>query len=606
MHTQGFLEYVFGKSICVSLLILCFFGITHSAHAATIRNYSDTISTSAPGASANHTINFITSVAIPAGGFVRFTPDDGDFTIETVDFDIDNVVMYVATSSGYQLREATTTQSATEDGIIITTGTSGNIEISLNTTVGIPANANVRILIGDRTPNGTTTDVGITNPIPTGSYRYTLTAGDGITNTSVNGWVAVVEQVTVGDVDTRETDPPLRFNGAPNGDLSGNTTRVQMSLETNEFSKCRYSVASGTPFYSMGYEFTTNFTTIHAVIVDVASSTTYSYFIRCIDDENNINIDDYEITFTVLPPPEGTPGGGGDGQGTGTGGGSGTGSSGSGGGSSGGNSGGSNTGGGGSGGADGGGLETTGKPYQSGDGQLTITGYAFPKSTIVALVDGQIAESTQSDSNGNFSVLLASIARGAYTFGVYGVDKNGVKSSTFSTTFSITGSRASTLSNINVMPSLKITPNPVDPGAPLVITGYAIPDATITIENQNDKSSISLKTFTTTSDSNGAWTMGVDTAGFTKGTYKARAKAKQESGVSTNFSGYTYYGVGEAATVPRTSDLNRDSKVNLTDFSILLFWWGSDGGASNPPADINRDGKVSLTDFSIMIFNWTG
>ncbi len=156
------------------------------------------------------------------------------------------------------------------------------------------------------------------------------------------------------------------------------------------------------------------------------------------------------------------------------------------------------------------------------------------------------------------------------------------------------------------MPSLKVSPDPVDPGATLVVTGYAIPDATITIENQNDKSSVSLKSFTATSDSNGAWSITVDTLGFTKGTYKARAKAKQEAGVSTNFSGYTYYGVGEAATVPRTSDLNSDKKVNLTDFSILLFWWGSDGGASNPPADINRDGKVSLTDFSIMIFNWTG
>ena len=603
---QGFLEYVLSKSICVSFLTLCFFGMMSSVEAANIRNYSDTISTSAPSASANHTINFITQVAIPPGGIVRFTPEDGDFTISAIDFDIDNVVMYVATSSGYQLRQATTTPSADDDGIAITTGTSGNIEVTLNSIVGIPADASVRLQIGNMTPNSTTTDLGITNPSALGTYSYSLTTGDGITNTTVIGKVAIVDRVTVGDIDTRETDPPVRFNGAPSGDLSGNTTRVQISLETNEFARCRYSVASGTAFYSMTNEFSSDFTTVHATIVDVASSTTYSYFIRCVDDENNINIDDYEITFTVLPPPEGTPGGGGTGEGTGTGGGTGSGTSGSGSGSSGGGTSGGGSGGGGTEGDDGGGFETSAKPYQSGDGQLTITGYAFPKSTIVALVDGQIAESTQSDSHGSFSVLLANIARGAYTFGVYGVDKNGVKSSTFSTTFSITGSRASTLSNINVMPSLKVTPDPVDPGATLVVTGYAIPDATITIENQNDKSSVSLKSFTATSDSNGAWTVSIDTLGFTKGTYKVRAKAKQEVGVSTNFSGYTYYGVGEAAAVPRTSDLNSDKKVNLTDFSILLFWWGSDGGASNPPADINRDGKVSLTDFSIMIFNWTG
>jgi len=47
-------------------------------------------------------------------------------------------------------------------------------------------------------------------------------------------------------------------------------------------------------------------------------------------------------------------------------------------------------------------------------------------------------------------------------------------------------------------------------------------------------------------------------------------------------------------------DLNSDGWVDLTDFSILLFWWGT----SNSTADINGDGIVNLTDFSIMLFHW--
>ncbi|MCA9360257.1 hypothetical protein KC850_04480, partial [Candidatus Kaiserbacteria bacterium] len=69
---------------------------------------------------------------------------------------------------------------------------------------------------------------------------------------------------------------------------------------------------------------------------------------------------------------------------------------------------------------------------------------------------------------------------------------------------------------------------------------------------------------------------------------------------------YHFYGVGKTADVPINADLNRDTKVNLIDFSILLFWWNSNGGDSDPPADINRDGNVSLTDFSRLLFNWTG
>jgi hypothetical protein len=620
MHTHGFLEYakIRYALLCV---VFCFaLLIYQSVYAATIATYSDRLSDSGPNEYSNHTINFTTTVSVPAGGFIRFTPEDGDFNIPAVDFDIDNVALYVDSGSGYTLRQATGTQSATDDGIQITTGTSGNIEVTLNSTEGIPANADVRLVIGSSTPNATTTDVGILNPSATGTFSYLIEAGDGVTDAQVTGLVAIIDKVHIDDVDTTETVPPVRFNGLPSGEISGTTQQVQISFETDEFALCRYSTASGTPFASMGNIFGTTFSTIHSKVVAVSSSTVYSFFIRCTDDEDNVNPDDYEITFEVLPYPEGEPGGDGEeqGEGEGTGDGSGdadpgngsTGNSGnSGGGGGGGGSGGGSSGGAGSsssGAGGGGGFEGTNKAYQSGDGQVIINGYAFPQSTIVILVDGQIADEVRSDGDGEFSVTLDEIARGAYTFGVYGIDKNGTKSSTFSTTFTITGSRGSTLSNINVMPSIKVSPDPVQPGGVLTVSGYAIPDATITIENQNDKSSASLKTFTVTSNAQGAWTTTIPTDGFTKGTYKVRAKAKQETGVSTNFSGYTFYGVGEAAKVAGSSDLNRDGKVNLTDFSILLFWWNTDGGASNPPADINGDGKVSLTDFSIMIFNWTG
>jgi hypothetical protein len=157
------------------------------------------------------------------------------------------------------------------------------------------------------------------------------------------------------------------------------------------------------------------------------------------------------------------------------------------------------------------------------------------------------------------------------------------------------------------MPSVKVSPDPVNQGQTLTVSGYSIPNATVTVENQRDGSSVSKREFTAVSDSSGAWQVTIDTTNFTKGTYKVRAKAKAVSGtIETNYSNYTFYGVGESAQVKLNSDLNVDGKVNLTDFSILLFWWGRDGGNSNPPADINRDGTVSLTDFSILLFNWTG
>ena len=59
--------------------------------------------------------------------------------------------------------------------------------------------------------------------------------------------------------------------------------------------------------------------------------------------------------------------------------------------------------------------------------------------------------------------------------------------------------------------------------------------------------------------------------------------------------------IGGEAACPN-ADLNKDGRVNLTDFSILLYYWGTD----NACADQNQNGIVDLVDFSIMMFYWTG
>jgi hypothetical protein len=224
---------------------------------------------------------------------------------------------------------------------------------------------------------------------------------------------------------------------------------------------------------------------------------------------------------------------------------------------------------------------------------------------VTALVDGFVAETATAGNDGAYSITINEIARGAYTFGVYATDPAGTKSSTFSTSFTVAGARESVLSNINIPPSILVTPNPVNPGQALTISGYTLPNATVTIENEKDKSTASRRSVTVTANSSGAWSTPIDTSSFTSGTYKVRAKAEQGTRV-TNFSTYTLYGVGGPASGSSNSDLNRDGRVNLTDFSILLFWWNTAGGDSNPPADISQDGRVNLVDFSILLFNWTG
>ncbi len=585
----------------------------HFIEARYISTFRDTLSDSAPGEYSNHTIEFTVNTDIPASGYVRITPEDGMFDIPLGTFGINQAELYVAPpAQAYSLRSATTTPDATYDGISITNGTSGSVLFTLNSTLGIVSGSTIKIYLGTQTTNSTSTDTGILYPSATGTQPVYIEVGGGESGIA-RALVAIIENIGFGPGDTTEDVPPVRFNGTPTSTLSGLVTAAEISMETNEFARCRYSRVPDTPYVLMHTEFSNSGSLYHTfVATGLIAETTYIFYVRCRDDEGNTNFDDYEIEFTLKPIPEGEPGGGED-EGTGGAGeGSGTGSSGSGSGSSGGNSGSTQSGSGGSrgGGGGGGGTNSEDLPYESGDAIVIINGYAFPGSVITVLVDGAIADTgSRAANNGSFSVTLPAIARGVYTFGVYATDNNRVKSSTFSTTFSVAGARTSTLSNIHLMPTISVSPNPVDVGATVTFSGYAIPNSTVTLETQQEKTTASLKTLTTTSDGSGRWSAPLSTVGFSRDTWKVRAKSTQTATViSTNFSQYTFYGVGGAvvALTGNNSDLNRDGKVNLIDFSILLFHWNTDGGSSNPPADINRDGKVSLTDFSIMIFNWTG
>lgn len=58
--------------------------------------------------------------------------------------------------------------------------------------------------------------------------------------------------------------------------------------------------------------------------------------------------------------------------------------------------------------------------------------------------------------------------------------------------------------------------------------------------------------------------------------------------------------VPTSTPVRSKGDINADNRVNLVDFSILLYHWGT----SFVGTDFNTDGKVNLTDFSILLSNW--
>lgn len=629
-----------GLAVFWSVLLFISWLLLQEVQGRNIVQYSDTISSSRPSVAANHTFTFRPVSAIPPGARIEITTppdftltDDEAFDPErNVELLVDGVARTVGPS-----------QTAFADAVTVFPGTPGAIHYQLNTGSGIPANSQLELRVGTQTSlniatsettfsttTGTTTVVAgiepITNATSTGRHTVDMRIFDGATEIANAGFIIwLLEPVGVGPVDTTNLIPPFRFNGSPTSTVNGVTANVELFVETDERSICKYSLEPDVEYDDMINTFTGTGLIFHTVVVPVTPDSIQSFYVRCMDEELNQNIDDYLIRFTVNEFPTGSANteGSVSGDGTGTGN-DGTGAGGGGGGQSGaasgeapaeggsagtGGSGGGGGGGsgGGSGGGGGGGFESTAGPFESGDARLVLTGLASPSARVTVLVDGQVADTVTANSSGEFSFTVDEVARGAYTFGVYAVDRNSNRSSTFSTSFTVSGARTSALSNVILPPSYAVEPDPVDPGDAVTISGYTLPGATVTVENEQQGVAASRTSDTVVANSSGEWSLEINTSGFSVGTYQVRAQVAQpDSSRTSTFSQFVPYGVGEEAATTINADLNTDGRINLIDFSILLFWWGSDGGTSNPSADLNSDGRVNLVDFSILLFNWTG
>jgi cysteine-rich repeat protein len=249
-----------------------------------------------------------------------------------------------------------------------------------------------------------------------------------------------------------------------------------------------------------------------------------------------------------------------------------------------------------------------GKPTEDyGDTSVSVSGKAYPNVTVNILEDGDTIGTVRANSSGDFQ-FSNEAQPGATTYGFWANDVNGTRSTTFNTTFDVTQGAVTTVSGIYLPPTLKLSATSIEGGGSITFSGQTVPNARVSIHVDNNKIVESAP-----ADASGKWSFTMAGSRAGQGSHTVKVKFELTEGVSatvkreSTFGALQSFGVGTAAqAVAGSSDLNRDGKVNLIDFSILIFWWGTNGGNSNPPADINQNAKVGLEDFSILLFNWTG
>ncbi len=237
------------------------------------------------------------------------------------------------------------------------------------------------------------------------------------------------------------------------------------------------------------------------------------------------------------------------------------------------------------------------------DTQISVTGYAYPGRTVNIILDTINVGSVRAANNGRFEFTTGA-SPGTATMGFWSTDTQNIRSVTFNTTFDVTQGAITNITGIILPPTIRLVNPNVNPGDIVTVSGQTTPQAAVQLH-------VDASTFiaTTTADGNGNWSIQLNTGSLSVAEHTLRARTVTGTPPLTSQSSFSstlqlFVGVDGKVTTP--SDLNRDGKVNLIDFSIMIFWWGTNGGNSDPAADINGNGKVGIEDFSILLFNWTG
>jgi hypothetical protein len=232
-----------------------------------------------------------------------------------------------------------------------------------------------------------------------------------------------------------------------------------------------------------------------------------------------------------------------------------------------------------------------------------MEGTAYPGSSVNILNDGAVIGVVQADTSGNFYFSTTAVSPGVATFGFWAQDSSGLKSIALTTTVTITANAATTISGEFLPPTITIDKRQLQKGDTLTISGQSAPAVTVEahIHSGNDV------VITTSTDRGGNWKMLFNTNPLQNNELhtvdadflSTAGGATSRSEVSQSISFFVGAGSGSKGYL---ADLNGDGKVNLADFSILLYYWGT----STPLADLNGDGKVDLQDLSILLYYWTG
>ena len=246
-------------------------------------------------------------------------------------------------------------------------------------------------------------------------------------------------------------------------------------------------------------------------------------------------------------------------------------------------------------------------PPEEPDTIVRFAGLAYPGSELTFERNGTFMATVPADPAAKFDVAIE-MDPGTYTFSIYGTDADGRERPIFNISVTLTSGVTITITGIFLGPTIETDTLSVQAGDTITFLGVTIPDSKVSLFVSPE----TITSYDINSDSNGLWSKSL-IAGenlLTAGNHEVRSKSTSDQGDISEYSKTVAFTVTEETKpdpceLASRADLNCDGRVNLVDFSILMFYW-QENNPANARADINKDGAVNIVDFSIMMFYWTG
>ncbi|PIP30852.1 hypothetical protein COX25_02510 [bacterium (Candidatus Howlettbacteria) CG23_combo_of_CG06-09_8_20_14_all_37_9] len=239
-------------------------------------------------------------------------------------------------------------------------------------------------------------------------------------------------------------------------------------------------------------------------------------------------------------------------------------------------------------------------------GTLKVTGYAAPGLFMTFSENGTIIGTTTASSVGTFSQIFPGIDPLQHTIIIFGTDS--VNRTTSPVTIEVfTRVRELTIvSGVLMPPTVSIDKELIAQGESLTVSGMGVPGHMIIVYTQP----VPDESYQVAPELNGAWSYTInDTSSFEIGVHSVWAVDQDIFGGQSLYSHTLTFRVTQALPPNpgppcdiSKGDLSCDTLVNIVDFSILLYYWGT----NNSVADISADGNINLIDFSVMMFYWQG